>query len=122
MARDCFVSDNSAYFWMSKGNDTVDKLWVGVYDGTIDEVGINYTLNEWTHMAMVLVDGVLYGYKDGVLFDSVATNGLQLGNSIVQIGSWTGNQQYFNGKIDEVRIYNRALSAEEIQRLYNLGR
>jgi hypothetical protein len=28
----------------------------------------------------------------------------------------------FDGLIDDVRIYNRALSADEIKRLYNLGR
>src|SRR3989344_8593897 len=28
----------------------------------------------------------------------------------------------FNGQIDEVRIYNRVLSADEIKRLYNMGR
>jgi uncharacterized protein (TIGR02145 family) len=29
--------------------------------------------------------------------------------------------QYFNGKLDDIAIYNRALSATEIQQLYNLG-
>ncbi|NBU86316.1 MAG: hypothetical protein EBS13_03180 [Verrucomicrobia bacterium] len=28
---------------------------------------------------------------------------------------------YFHGTIDDVRIYDRALSAEEVQALYNLG-
>jgi Concanavalin A-like lectin/glucanases superfamily len=28
----------------------------------------------------------------------------------------------FDGSIDDVRIYNRALSADEIKRLYNMGR
>jgi hypothetical protein len=29
---------------------------------------------------------------------------------------------YFNGIIDDVRVYNRALSADEVKRLYNMGR
>jgi hypothetical protein len=29
---------------------------------------------------------------------------------------------FFDGLIDDVRIYNRALSADEIKRLYNMGR
>ena len=34
----------------------------------------------------------------------------------------TGNNDYhFTGKIDDVRIYNRALSSDEITRLYKLG-
>ena len=36
------------------------------------------------------------------------------------IGS-NASSQFFEGLIDDVRIYNRALSAEEITRLYELG-
>jgi hypothetical protein len=32
------------------------------------------------------------------------------------------NQNYLNGTLDDVRIYNRALSATEIKQLYNAGR
>jgi hypothetical protein len=33
-----------------------------------------------------------------------------------------GNNYFFNGLIDDVRIYDRALSAaEEVQALYNMG-
>jgi hypothetical protein len=28
----------------------------------------------------------------------------------------------FNGQLDDVRIYNRALSASEVKQLYNAGR
>ena len=31
------------------------------------------------------------------------------------------NNVYYSGTIDDVRIYDRALSAEEVQALYNLG-
>ncbi len=34
----------------------------------------------------------------------------------------TGTQDYFRGAIDEVRLYNRALSASEVWELYNLGK
>jgi len=37
------------------------------------------------------------------------------------IGSWVGTSNFFDGIIDEVRIYNRALSAEEIRYHYNRG-
>lgn len=36
-------------------------------------------------------------------------------------GCWTTGTYYLDGKIDDVRIYNRALSAEEIEQLYTLG-
>ena len=36
---------------------------------------------------------------------------------------WVGavSSSYFTGNIDDVRVYNRALSAAEVERLYELG-
>ncbi len=45
-------------------------------------------------------------------------NGMHIGN----LGGYWGNIIYFPGSIDDVRIYNRALSASEVRQLYNLGR
>lgn len=60
-------------------------------------------------------------YYDGI---SVATLGTgitpQTARSIY-IGSRHSLATYFNGSIDDVRIYNRALSAEEVTILYELG-
>jgi hypothetical protein len=33
-----------------------------------------------------------------------------------------GYPSYFSGSIDDVRVYNRALSASEVKQLYNMGR
>jgi len=41
-------------------------------------------------------------------------------NLAFKIGQYTTNTYAFNGTIDEVRIYNRALTAEEITQLYSL--
>ena len=38
------------------------------------------------------------------------------------IGTANSNQFYFNGAIDDVRIYNRVLSASEVNRLYLMGK
>jgi len=77
-------------------------------------------LNTWYHVASVYnastrsldvyVNGVL---DSGTLRGTVPTTQI-LQNVNVNIGRRTGGY-YFNGIIDEVRIYNRALSATEIQ-------
>ncbi len=41
--------------------------------------------------------------------------------SSVRVGNTNGSD-FFRGTIDDVRIYNRVLSAAEIKQLYNLGR
>jgi hypothetical protein len=43
------------------------------------------------------------------------------GTQPVEIGR-RGDGNYAVGAIDDVRIYNRALSPDEIKRLYNMGR
>jgi len=42
-------------------------------------------------------------------------------DSLIGVKDDSGYDQYFNGSIDEVRIYNRALSQDEISELYSQG-
>ncbi len=64
-------------------------------------------------------------YKDGVLVDSGTTGtGAQdaIVSNVTKIGYGViGSSEYFDGHIDDVRIYDRALSAAEVKRLYDLG-
>ena len=52
---------------------------------------------------------------------SIANNGLWLGADQDSVGGGWGANEYLKGKLDDVRIYDRALTAEEIQILYQLG-
>ncbi|MCD6392423.1 MAG: LamG domain-containing protein, partial [Planctomycetes bacterium] len=82
--------------------------------------------NEWTHVAGVLTeDKKLHIYVNGKLAASAKAAGLLGGDpaEVMQIGADEGstvgeyNGGYgFNGLIDEVRVYHRALSANEIAR------
>ncbi len=77
----------------------------------------------WHHVAVV-IDGaskILYLYLDGDLLGSATTNTLprHLGKTTQ---NWLGRSQwadddYFQGKLDDFRIYNRALSADEVRYL-----
>jgi hypothetical protein len=75
-------------------------------------------LNTWTHVAGTANGSVAKSYMNGVEVGSVAAGATYEGYSIPNnfIG---GGHGYFNGLIDDVRIYNRALSAAEIQAIYN---
>jgi hypothetical protein len=88
-------------FWLGAmaGIAMADGHWhhiVGVYDGS------RFSL---------YVDGALSAYREAS--GRLATNGYPvcIGENYEQQGS------YWNGWIDDVRIYNRALSAEEVARL-----
>src|SRR3989338_4371857 len=85
------------------------------------------TVNDgkWHHLVLVRsAPKVVNIYVDGVFEDSYDYSGS--GGTLVNpsrtltIGALDG-ANFINGLIDEVRIYNRALSATEIQALYKSG-
>jgi hypothetical protein len=73
--------------------------------------------NTWSHLAVTYDGANMRLYVNGALVRTVARTGAILATSgPLHIGGnevWGG--EWFAGLIDEVRIYNRALSASEIQ-------
>jgi hypothetical protein len=76
--------------------------------------------NTWQHVAATFNNGILKLYVNGVEVASKtsALTALKPGSTPLNIGRDPANIEYFKGLIDEALIYNRALSATEIQRLY----
>lgn len=61
-------------------------------------------------------------FVNGVLQSSVSGPAPAPASSPLTIGDYgAGSADYFNGVIDDVRLYSRALSAQEIQLLYAMG-
>jgi hypothetical protein len=83
--------------------------------------------SQWHHL-VVLVNrkGAMQLFTDGSLISSVdiSKNGGTISNDIaLSIGQVEGNGttepfRRFSGQLDDIRIYNRALSAEEVKALY----
>ena len=76
----------------------------------------------WAHVAVVYdsIGGTMKIYVNGVLDSSSTISTTQGGDlSTLKIGSWNGNDRFFNGKLDDFRIYDTALSASEVLALYN---
>ncbi|MBQ40842.1 MAG: hypothetical protein CME15_00135 [Gemmatimonadetes bacterium] len=69
----------------------------------------------WSHVAATYDGATMRWYVNGTLIGSQAAAGGMLINDPVQIGGWSGNSgEQFTGDMDEVRVWNRALSAAEI--------
>jgi hypothetical protein len=80
------------------------------------------TASEWTHVALTQDGNYLKAYINGELANS--TNIISnLGTSYLPyftLGRYTDTTaNYYNGSIDDVQIYSRALAEEEIGALYN---
>lgn len=71
----------------------------------------------WHHIVYVVNHGSMTGYKDGVQAATGSYSDADLSNTAPFEVSSTGVDQY----IDDVRLYNRVLSATEVKQLYNLG-
>ncbi len=82
--------------------------------------------SEWVQAVLTYDGNNAKIYLNGVLKDTHGTTisgGLSSSTDAIRIGQRAdiGNDRYFNGSIDSVRIYNRALSAEEVRYHYNKG-
>jgi glucose/arabinose dehydrogenase/fibronectin type 3 domain-containing protein len=73
-------------------------------------------LNTWTHLSTTYDGAVVRLYVNGVLAGSASVSGaMAVSTGVLRIGGNGIWGEWFAGLIDEVRVYNRVLSAAEIQ-------
>jgi hypothetical protein len=78
--------------------------------------------DRWYHIVMVRKLNSITMYINNQYVGKSSTDGflpLYGDNNIAKVGIRCNNVQGFTGKIDEFRIYNRALSEKEIAKLYS---
>jgi hypothetical protein len=77
------------------------------------------TTNVWTHIVLVYNAGAMTLYKDNVAVATGTFNhtGVTSATLPLYVGRGIGGD-YFNGKIDDIGIWNRCLSACEVNDLY----
>ena len=127
-----------------QGYRIIDKCTAGYPDGvTFDNYGCNgtgnrlrlqgaaggpcnisgstdYSLSSWHHIVAAVSGTIGTVYLDGH-FDGSNSVGNIPSNTLdifIGIGHPSGSTSWFNGMMDDVRIYNRALSSSEVAQLY----
>lgn len=111
--------------------DHIGEVKAERYHGTRSSATSTSTLansleNKWRHVVVSYTPKSVKIYIDGVLKASVSKKQLSalpdlLGeSSILQLGkgNW-GSGEYYNGYIDDVTIYNRALTQEEVTAIFS---
>jgi Concanavalin A-like lectin/glucanases superfamily/Immunoglobulin domain len=109
---------NGYSFGISAGNTaTGNQLYVlfgnvGVFSG-----GFTFTdINQWYQIVMLRNSGVTTLYVNGIP-TATGITATPLTPTTFRIGAENGIR-FFNGAIDDVRIYNRALSSSDVAQLY----
>jgi hypothetical protein len=106
-------STGNVRFFSAYGGNTGYKI--------IESNGLTLNDGNWHHIVSTvdLSTNTLTGYVDGV----------SVGNVTVSTNAWTGTTQnlqigrqesgsYFNGSVDQVRIYSSALDSTDVEKLY----
>lgn len=75
-------------------------------------------LNNWRHVVVTFDGSVARIYIDGVLVSMSSSTALRPGQASFSLTTATSGWQ---GKVDDARVYGRALSAGEIQAIYQAG-
>ena len=92
--------------------------------GQGNDVGLgSMTFNQWRHLCVTYSSNLINAFVDNQLFASVSKNLNTDGSMPLIVGSnsLTRDDEFFSGKLDDLRVYDRALSAAEVQALYNMG-
>jgi len=77
------------------------------------------TLNVYSHYVLTFNGAQMIMYKNGVSVGTFTTNDIAAGGNPIRIGRRWDIGDYFPGRIDVAKVYNRALSQSEITTNYN---
>jgi uncharacterized repeat protein (TIGR01451 family) len=121
---EAFMGDGNVDFAISANmpGGTSTKIGAGFYDGTwrVANQSGNFAFGEWVHVAATYDGANIKLYINGVLDSTTAYVGtLPGGTEEWRIGRRHDVTDYFDGTLDEIRIYNRDLSNTEIGNLYS---
>ncbi|PWA04150.1 choice-of-anchor D domain-containing protein, partial [Flavobacterium psychrotolerans] len=98
---------------------TSAKRLEAVVNGTTVTYATALSVSQWTHVGVVYDGSNIYLYLNGALVATQSKSGnIAADASLLTIGKDpTTNTKYFKGKIDEVRVFNVALTASQLQRM-----
>ena len=108
---------------------TAGKIEVTTFGRDITTSATQITTGNWHHVVVLYNGGSIEGANTDIYIDGsvvsvsnagTTTSSLSTTNSNYSIGCDTLNSRhFFNGSIDQVRIFNRAITSTEVETLYN---
>jgi TM2 domain-containing membrane protein YozV len=109
---------NAYYLHASSGSGVLFPAAGGTFGSVDNSLVAPYAIpvSTWSHLAVTYDGAALRLFVNGAQVNSVLqTAPIETNTKPLRIGGNSPYGEYFQGLIDEVRIYNRALTAAEIQ-------
>ena len=107
-----FIKPN-AYGFEFKGNTLYFRTTTG-------EVSAPYSGTGWQHILGIKRGVTLELYIGGVEVATTASGAtLTANNNPLRAGTWNTTDEFLTGALDDIRVYNRALTTADITALYN---
>lgn len=106
------------------------RMRFGAYGDYILTTTATWTGGTWYHVTVVVsstntayiyVNGELDNYDSDTSIGSDPINGTENNAIAIGLAKTLQGDFYFDGQIDEMRIYDRAISSEEVAKLYQLA-
>ena len=118
--RDVIYKGNDNYFLEATSTGGSAPAGGGIFGNgsatTTVKAPTALTRSTWSHIALTYDGATLRLFVNGTQVATQARTGaIRTSTNPLQIGSDSIFGQYFSGSIDEVRVYNRALTAAEVQ-------
>jgi type II secretory pathway pseudopilin PulG len=113
-------TDSTSHDFEYYQNNT--NLCVRADAGSSDDITVNnvFTVGQWVHICGVGDANGTGVYVNGTLAGTTTVKKNTTSNYNLNIGAYPSGANSFNGTIDDVRIFNRALSTAEIATLANI--
>ena len=110
-------SANTGGYCMQWTNGKIETwIYIGTWNGTRDKQTIVPKTGAWHHVAGVYDGKNVYQYVDGELdIDFALSGSINSVAEVFRVGQAQTSLTPMHGTIDEVTIYNRALTQKEIQ-------
>ena len=111
---------NKWIFWLGSGGisfisyPSSGSHWIGLGS-------FSFQLNTWYHVAVRSDGSTLVSFVNGTQLGSASARDIGDASSPFYMGTAEGTTRRLRGSVDDVRIYNRALSESEINDLFTLN-
>jgi len=111
---DIFLYNSNAIAFEVSGNPT--------RNGIVNILTPILSLNRWHFYSAIYENGSIRIYLDGDLIRTATYNGIgdfNNSNNLLMAMRFNDSSRRLNGMLDDIRIYNRALTLEEIKQIYD---